>query len=254
MKQVFSMLTITVRSSFYKICLILTGMSMLQFGLFYYTYKKHDYSEMADTWGIPYGIPWTLESLIEESKAEVVFLAAFVLICITLAWAEGERKGVKSYYLYERLSVSKTQRFAAWAVYNFACMILLVFVQVLAVLVMGCIFNYLVPAEYESVQMYFMAFYKSEFLHSLIPMAEVWKWVRRVLLYTACSMEIAGYACLKRKPWGMLLLMAMFVFGFSQEIGSYGMEFLMICVSVICIVLNVYAVKVRVQEESVQMW
>ena len=248
MKQILSMLTIAVRSSFYKICLVLAGMSMIEMGIFYHTFLKYDYSQQYQTGNAEYsgemlgnafGISWTLESLVEKSGIEKIFLAAFVLICLLLLWAQGERKGVKSHYFYQRLSISIKERFAVWTLYNIGCILLLISVQIFTVLGMGTLFTYLVPAEYESVQMYFMAFYKSEFLHCLVPMAEVWKWIRNLCLFTACSMEVAYVACLKRKPWSLVLLLAMTVFGFSQGIGTYGMEFLMIVVSLICIVMDI---------------
>ena len=44
MKKVVSIMSVTVRSSIYKVLLILLGMSFLQLGMFYRTYLKYDYS------------------------------------------------------------------------------------------------------------------------------------------------------------------------------------------------------------------
>lgn len=235
MKKVVSMLSIVVRSSLYKIWWILAGMILVQLGVFYQTYQryaKHSQWEEEVTLGTPYGVTWTLESLVEESYVEVFFLIAFVLICVVLTWSQGERRGVQSYYFYERMSVSQKQRFFVWTGYNISIFLLFAFAELLAVLGMGDIFTYLVPQEYESVQMYFMAFYKSPFLHGVFPMGDILRWIRNILMVTACGMEIAGYACRKRKPWALFILIVLILFGFSQRLGDAGMDYLLIVASV----------------------
>ena len=210
MKKIISIMSVTVRSSIYKVLLILLGMSFLQLGMFYRTYQKS------------FDVSWTLESLVEKSKVSIVFMAAFALICLVLFWAEGERKGTHTSYFYDRLTVSNRERIASLTLYNMTCILLLIFAEVLTVLGMGSIFAYLVPSEYESVQMYFMAFYKSKFLHCLFPMADIYKWFRNIFLFAACALEIGTCACRNRKSWSLFLIIALTVFGFVQEIGTYG--------------------------------
>ncbi len=125
MRKTVTVLSVAVRSSLYKILLILVLMAALQIELFYYTYDKYAFPP-AGTWkdvflqeenyilGQFYGITWTLESLVERSNVEAVFLGAFVLISLVLAWSQSERKGVNSYYFYERLTVSHQKRFVVW--------------------------------------------------------------------------------------------------------------------------------------------
>lgn len=253
MKKVISLLTVTVRSTIYKIILILIGMSGLQLGMFYHAYQKFDFSENnfsenyvitgKEMLGQAYGVSWTLESLVEESNISIVFLSAFALIGLVLFWAEGERKGSNTFYFYDRLVVSKKQRISSLTLYNMACVIMLVFAEVLTVMGLGAIFKYLIPAEYESVQMYFMAFYKSEFLHCLLPLADVFKWIRNILIFTAAALEIAVCACKKRRTWSVFMIVAMIIFGFVQEIGTFGaMDIIMILTAGVCIGIDVYQV------------
>ena len=130
-----------------------------------------------------------------------------------------------------------------WALYNFGCMVLLTGAAVVSAIGMGCIFSYLAPEAYQSVQMYFMAFYKSRFLHNVFPMGEIYRWIRNALLFGACSVEIAGYACLRRKPWEMLLLILLILFGFVQDMGTFGgMDIIMILVSLVCIGVTLFKV------------
>ena len=250
MKKVVSIMSVTVRSSIYKVLLILLGMSFLQLGMFYRTYLKYDYSAQSlsefnevpgyEQLGQAFGVSWTLESLVERSKVSIVFMAAFALICLVLFWAEGERKGTHTSYFYDRLTVSNRERIASLTLYNMTCILLLIFTEVLTVLGMGSIFAYLVPSEYESVQMYFMAFYKSKFLHCLFPMADIYKWFRNIFLFAACALEIGTCACRNRKSWSLFLIIALSVFGFVQEIGNYGaMDIIMIIVAGIYIAVNV---------------
>jgi len=250
MKKKISVMSIAVRSSIYKVLLILFGMIALQLGLFYYTYLRYDYmdnemisSEPFQVLGRGYGVTWTLESLVEESYVKWVFMTAFILICMVLAWSEGERKGSHTYYFYKRIQVSMQERFVGWSLYNFGCMILLLLGMVISAVGMGCIFSCLAPEGYQSVQMYFMAFYKSRFLHNVFPMGEIFRWIRNALLFGACSMEIAGYACLRRKPWEMLVLILLILFGFVQDMGTFGgMDIIMILVSMVCIGVTIIKV------------
>jgi hypothetical protein len=248
MNKLISLLTVTVRSSFYKICLILLAMSTLQLGMFWRTYLAYDYSQTnsanvivgEELPGQAYGVEWTLESLVEKSKVSIVFMVAFALICLVLYWAEGERKGTHISYFYDRLTVSNKERIVGFTLYNMVCILLLVFAEVLTVLGMGMIFVYLVPAEYESVQMYFMAFYKSEFLHCLFPMADIFKWIRNIFLFASCALEIGACSCRKRKSWSLFLIIVLTVLGFVQEIGTFGaMDAIMIIMAGIYIVINV---------------
>ena len=263
MKKVVSLLTITVRSTIYKIILILIGMSALQLGIFCHTYLKYDYSKPVLTnpeneilgnelLGQAFGVSWTLESLVEESHISIVFLAAFALISLVLFWAESERKGTNIFCFYNRLIVTKKQRMVSLTLYNLVCIMLLICAEVLTVLGMGEIFKYLVPAEYESVQMYFMAFYKSEFLHCLLPLADIFKWIRNFFIFTAVAFEIAVCACRKRKSWSVFLIIVMVIFGFVQKIGTFGaMDIIMILTAGVCIAIDVYQLWLGGQEDDI---
>ena len=91
--------------------------------------------------------------------------------------------------------------------------------------------------------MYFMAFYKSEFLHCLLPMADVFKWIRNTLIFTAAALEIAVCACKKRRTWSVFMIAVMIIFGFVQEIGTFGaMDIIMILTAGVCIGIDVYQV------------
>ena len=246
-----SLLTVAVRSSFYKIAFVLLVMSAVQLGMFYRAYLEFDYSQeySADVVvgeempGQAYGVEWTLESLVEKSSVSLVFLAAFGLIGLILYWAESERKGSNTFYFYNRLTLSKQKRIGSLAVYNGICLIVLLFAELLTALGMGMIFSHLAPEEYQSLQMYFMAFYKSEFLHCLFPMAEIYKWIRNILLFSAVALDIAVCACSRRKSWSVFLLILLVMFGFVQKIGTYGaMDLLMITTAVVCIAVDAHQV------------
>ena len=48
------------------------------------------------------------------------------------------------------------------------------------------------PPESQSPQLLFLTFYRWEFLHCVLPMAEVLKWIRNLLLILALSMTAAA--------------------------------------------------------------
>lgn len=125
-------------------------------------------------------------------RAPLCFLAALGTVFLILCVMEGEPRGVRSCYIWQRLRITHKRLFLLKTVFNFLCFILLFAVQS----GMGIWFCYRhslqMPRESQSPQLLFLTFYRWEFLHCVLPMAEVLKWLRNLLLILALSMTAAA--------------------------------------------------------------
>ncbi len=166
------------RSSFYGILAVLFLMTAAECLSFYAVLHGSGQTDM-------------LEMMIDKSLAAAFFLTALGLIFFIQIWAAG-RMDRKSRYTLMRLKLSKTQFFLLRTGYHVLCLTSLFAVQVCVILWMAWMYEKTFAPVSPSGQLLFLAFYRNEFLHSLLPMAETGKWVRCVLLILAFGIE-AGF-------------------------------------------------------------
>lgn len=131
------------------------------------------------------------EKMIDMCFLKYIFLTALVLVFFILIVTEGDRSGCKSSYTLLRLKVSKKRQFAAKTVYNFLCLMMVFAVQILTAFVICRGYEAKLPSELVSPQYLFLTFYRNEFLHSILPMADWGKWICNFLLLLALAMDAA---------------------------------------------------------------
>lgn len=184
MRQHGSVFMLFVRSSFYKVLLLLLAMIVAEGAWFYTTIQgllEKRQNEGKYTVMLP-------EAVFEEARLMVIFAVAVIVLTVILAYVGRSTTGHQE-YTWNRLSIPPRSIFAWQAVYNCGCFLLLWFVQ--AVLAFGLCLYYVKTAEAGAVthQSMFLAFYREPFLHGLIPLQNIWYWVRNVLLF--CSLGFA---------------------------------------------------------------
>lgn len=170
-----------VRSSFYKILLVLAGMVLTE-GLLFRRLGR----EMAGR-----QIPAAPEKMIEGCLLKPVFLSALSLVLCILLWTERQRGGVRSCYTLLRLKLTWRRQFVLKTGYNILCLALVFVAQAAFAAVLCLRYGELLPQEFTSPQLLFLTFYRSPFLHSLLPMAETVIWVRNLFLLLAFGAEAA---------------------------------------------------------------
>lgn len=178
---VLALWALYVRSSFYKILLVLVGMILTEGVLFWSVCRGME----GDT------VPMTPERMIDRCSLQTVFLAAFGLVQFILLWTERQRGGVRSSYTLMRLKVTQRQQFALRTAYNVICLALVFVVQAALAVVLCGRYAKVLAEEFVSPQLLFLVFYRSPFLHSLLPMAELSRWVKNLFLLLAFGMEAA---------------------------------------------------------------
>lgn len=174
-------------------------------------------------WGYPAGYR-SLEAVVEDSRISVVFLAALGLIYLILVWTEG-RLEVKSGGTMGRLRLSERESFWIRTVYNAACLTLLFAVQIWLCIWMAWVHGREAQEAGDLSWRWFLAFYRIDFLHCLLPMAEALKWVRNILLVLSFSVEAAGRA--GKKEYILSILLYILAAGwFVSPLGGYVTDWL----------------------------
>ncbi|MDE7225167.1 MAG: hypothetical protein K2O34_15480 [Acetatifactor sp.] len=171
-----SLWALLARCSIYKVLAVLAVMVSTETVLFYKCLRSG-------------GDYYSLTAVMENSHLSAVFLAALGLVYI-LAWTEG-RLDTKSSAFMQRLRLSGSGIFIIKTAYNMACILMLFMTQIWLAVWLINIYGREMAQIYASPQRLFLAFYRIDFLHCLLPMADMGKWVRNLLLLLAFGMETA---------------------------------------------------------------
>ncbi len=233
MKKHISVFMLMARSTIYKIIGLFGLMGVIEWSLFYARLKQ----------GMT-GDKFHLELVIEESHISWVFGIAFVLISILLM-STGRETSTKLGYTLKRLSISERWVFFWQAVYNMICYFMFWCMQILLVFLFCKMYEGMAPTEYVTNQTVFLAFYRSDFLHSLLPMEDAFFWTRNVFLLLALSICSAEYPMeLRRNGKGkeiIVLMIACDTF-FIGELGEMFSVIIILGVCIICMLTTIFRV------------
>ncbi|MBR6642963.1 MAG: hypothetical protein IKL28_04805 [Lachnospiraceae bacterium] len=211
MKQHSSVFMLFVRSSFYKVLLLLLAMIAAE-GVWFYKTIQGMLEKNQTEGNFPVMAP---EVVFEEAHLMVFFAVAVVVLTMILSCVGRSSTGHQEYTWY-RLSITPKSVFLWQMLYNCCCFLLLWFVQ--AALAFGLCLYYVKTADAGAVthQSMFLAFYREPFLHGLIPLQHIGYWVRNVLLF--CSLGFAVVYDIHRArqgKYGGWLRMILLVSGLS---------------------------------------
>lgn len=188
MKRHMSFLMLLARSTVWKLLAIFVLMTAAEFGL--------------AVWRG--GSVQGLEQLFRASYIRWVFAAA-VWGVSTVLYASQSENGGKLDYTIRRLRIGHRTVFAWQCAYSVTCLLILWGVQLLTALAL-CRF-WLGQQEAYSPQALYLAFYRSEFLHALLPLDDWTIYVRNIFLFTALGISCTGAVFWQRQgknffpPW-----------------------------------------------------
>ena len=189
MKKHLSVFNLMATSSIYKITGLFTVMGLIEVFLFRRAMLAGP-NPQTGTFHIEY--------VFEQSFAlwlfRIVLLVLTIFLCLT-----GYETSSKQGYTLKRLSISEKQVFLLQAFYNSLCYFLLWSIQLLFVFILGFYFVKNAPAEYVTNQTMFLAFYRSDFLHALLPFEDIMVWVKNILLFLSLGICSAGFTYVQRK-------------------------------------------------------
>ena len=181
MKKHSSVFMLMARSTIYRVMGLLILMAVAEAGLFWLRLQQ----------GAIDG-NFSLEAIISESRLSWACAAFFLFVNVILSWGSYT---ISDTYTAARLSVSGKAVYLWQCVYNTLCYLLFWMVQILIGIGLCRVYEAMAPAEFVSNQTVFLAFYRSNFLHSFLPFEDTWVWVRNILLVVAlgiCSSRIPG--------------------------------------------------------------
>ena len=219
MRQHLSVLMLAARSTIYKILGLFAFTAVAECALFYFALQK--------TLG---GEPLALEQLMSESRIALVCGVSFLLLCALLSLTGCEIGGSKLRYTLQRLSIGEITIVFWWAVYNVACFFLFWALHVVIVLLLSRLYVARMDTAYVSGQTILLAFYRNNFLHSLLPLAETSRYIRNAIFVLSLGISAACFAYRQRrgeKVFAIVVLAMLVVVYFSKAMGNFGSDLLL---------------------------
>ena len=236
MRQLLSVLMLMTRSTLHKILLILAAMAAVQSSLFFFV--LHNAMERYTETSL---ISTRLDFLFSESRLILFFGLAFLLTTAVLVLIPCDLKGRQS-YTWKRLSVPERGIFFRRAFYNSCCYFLLWGIQLILVLGLSAVYLKVQIPDAVDTQTVMLAFYRNEFLHSLLPLADVQNLIRNFILCVGLGFAAAVFPLRlrKRKPGlEILCLVPLSLIFFRSEMGDMGSSMVLGMMSLLVILLSV---------------
>ena len=194
MKRIIPLLAISVRQTFYRFMAIAVLMSFTQAILFKRALERlsadfHTYPDMFAP----------LETVVSESRMHLVFIAALILLCLVLAYSACD-SGSKSIYTLKRLAVSQERICCLWTVYYFFCISALILWQLGLIIIFSKVYTASGPGlySYSDAHTLFLAFWRNNFLHSIMPLEDISRHLRNISLIASLSMGITAFSFRQR--------------------------------------------------------
>ena len=248
MKRVVPIMGLYVRSSIYRILGVLAAMIAVEAAVF------HDHLQRAaDVANLELDgtVDYTLDGIWNLGLWQVcavAFLVVTVLLCLP-----GCSFSTRTEYTLGRLSCNEKEIFLAQATVNLLFYLIFWGVQVLAVFGLCRYYAFRLP-EACTGQTVFLAFYRSDYLHSLLPLADWLLWLRNLLLVLALSVSAADFSRRQRRTrriMGVVIPLSCVAALFSRcGVGKTGNASWMSLVSGIC--LAVVLIRLFCAEEGEQ--
>lgn len=220
MKKHLSVLMLAARGTIYKILALILVMGVLEVALFSIALG---------------GTVLSLEQVTAQSGVPLVLGVCFVLISALLCLNGCEFSSRQGYTL-RRLSVSERSVFFWQSVYNTMCFLLLWGAQLGITLALCGLYMSRVDPPMSSGQTVFLAFYRSDFLHSLLPLEEWSLYARNIAFAIALGASSSALGIRQRyghvrKDVSAVLLIALALIFFPSELGSGWSNMLLLCVA-----------------------
>lgn len=249
MKKYISVFGLIARSSIYQIILTLIGMTAAEAIIFC---NKLNYALRL------YSMEFSMEQLedvIDKSMINWFLPLCLIIITLSLCIAGSEYSNTRTSYTIRRLSISEREFFFCQATYNTLVYIILWAVQTAIVFALCSWYITMAPAETVGNQTVFLAFYRNDLLHSLMPISEISVWVRNIFLAVGLGFAAAEFPYKQRRHKNSVTAIAFVLYAivfFSREIGNLFNSVLMIFVSICIIAETLYTVFKQDEEEIIE--
>ncbi len=208
MKQHKSVLQLFVRSSFLQVLAVCVLVSLSECIQFFRTWERLNEQYLAEELRF-----LTLEGILEEGNFFNWFIIGSGIVTMFLIRTGRNAGGRQEYTLY-RLQIEPKYVFLWQAVYNCCCYFIFWAVQVVVVFGLGLYFVRTADAELVTNQSLFLAFYRSDYLHALLPLEHVTGWIRNVTWFLALGSATAHDVYATRLGKHSIWMWLVLVFGY----------------------------------------
>ena len=194
MKSKISVVSLFLRSSFYK-ALVLMGVSLsLQAGIFLVKLQ---------------GIVFSLEDLVEFSPFKNIFMACEILLSLLLIY---EFASIAKSFKTRLLDVPPRKVYFCEAAAGSIIFALWLLSEAVLMLILSFVYINSVEAEAVTTQTLFLAFYRSKFLHFLVPMEDFLLYLKNLLIIGTLGMSACTLPSNNAKVSPFQLIAPAFVF------------------------------------------
>jgi hypothetical protein len=199
MKRYCSVFGLPIRATLGRILAVLIASAVVQLLRFRSVLQEAQsaYEAVRDLPDLSPSFP-LFEHLLDESRPGAFLACAFLLITLFLC-LPGTGYSSRTGYTLKRLQVSEHTVFVLHAVYAALAYLLLLASQLAVVFVCAQAYRAAVPTELFSNQFLFLAFYRHDLLHALLPLEDLMLWIRNAVLLAAVSLVTAEFSYKQRR-------------------------------------------------------
>ncbi len=237
MRKHLSVLMLFARSSICRVILLLAVMAVTESCVFYLRISGNNVS---------------LENAFEISYIKWIFAAVFIGITIILCQA-GASFGSKTEYTINRLSITEKSVFNWQWFYNSSVYFILLAAQI-AVSVALCEMYEVITASSEiTAQTTFLAYYRSEFLHGLLPLEDTMIWVRNAFLVIGLGAASAFFPYRSRRGKQCIEIIIMTAFTmifFAEGLGTQTSSIVVSFISTMVIIAIFMKMRIKWNEND----
>lgn len=200
MKKYLSVFAMLARGSIWRVLLLLCLMAAGQCGRFLHRLQNELllYESRVQQFADEAAEITRLEDFFNFSTVSGIFGAAFLLLCIVLC-LPGCGYGSVCGYTVRRLNISERAVFVLQALYNAIMLLVLWAAEIFLCLMLCRIYVSAVDPSLVSHQTVGLAFYRSTFLHSLLPLADIAVWIRNILMLAVLALASASFPYKQRR-------------------------------------------------------
>lgn len=225
MKQRISALMLAVTPTFKYVLSLLVAGTGLEYLLFHRAMKAA-IEEMSIISEYGTRIP-AFEKILENARLEYMLGSLFVLFCALFLFNGCEQKGGKLRYTLRRLSVSEHEIHVLWAVYYTLCFVLLIAWQTAVMFWFHSMYAASPMGEGLGSNSFFLTTYRSDLLHSLLPLHDIMRQLRNIALLPALGLNCSFFSfhlSRGRRSYAPLLLIGLTLFTFIRPMANAAMD------------------------------
>ena len=242
MKKHLSCFMLPARSTIYKMLLLIAAMAAVEITVFYFVLRANPQD--------------SLETLLVKSYVHLIFSVTFLLLMALFCATGSEYGGSRVRYTIARLSVSERVLVLWWALYYTLAILIFWAAQTLIAVALCRIYERLAAGALVGGQTVFLTFYRYNFFHSLLPLAEWGRYVRNVLLALSLGVGCACFSFRRRRDQSgvaAVVLAALTVLSFPAHMGATELDVIIPLLSLVVAgsaLIGVWGFKENENEEA----